>query len=136
MTLQLVSSRHDLPPFWDGVPVEWGEWSDIRSSIILHVPADHMACDKCGAIDESLIAWGLRSASEATVATTKTKTTKSGRKYSIVCDVPAWPIRDIYAARCRHCGHDRVTDMRTDEVWDLDESDYAPEGSYPADMLF
>lgn len=137
MTLQLVPTHPDLPPFWDGVPVKWDAWSDFRTSLAYHLPADQMACDQCGGVDEVLIAWGLRPSAEATCLTTKTKTTKSGRTYEAQVEVPAWPVRDIYAARCRHCGHDRVTDTRTDEVWDLDETDYVPEGSYEhADTLF
>lgn len=137
MTLHLVHARPDLPPFWDGVPVTWDAWSDVRSTLILHVPAEAMACDQCGAVDENLIAWGLRPPAEATYMTTKVKTLKSGRKYDRQVEVEAWPVRDIYAARCRHCGHDRVTDTRTDEVWDLDETDYVPEGSYEHnDTLF
>ncbi|MGH8605075.1 MAG: hypothetical protein ACREXR_20505, partial [Gammaproteobacteria bacterium] len=64
------------------------------------------------------------------------KTTKSGRKYKVPHEVPSWPVRDLVAARCRHCGHDVVTDRRTGELWDLGEADYAPEGSYPSDTLF
>lgn len=137
MSLQLVHTRPDLPPFWDGVPVTWDEWSDVRSTLILHAPADMMACEQCGAVDENLIAWGLRPPAEATVTTWRTKATKSGHKYGVPHEVEARPVRDIYAARCRHCGHDRVTDTRTDEVWDLDETDYTPEGSYEHnDTLF
>lgn len=137
MTLKLLPARPDLPPLWDGIPVEWSEWSQARSTLILHVPPESMACDQCGVVDESMVNWGKRPPETPTFTGTRTKTTKkSGRKYDVVCEVPAWDIRDIYAARCRHCGHDQVTDLRTDEVWDLDESDYAPEGSYPADVLF
>lgn len=135
--LTLVHSRHDLPPFWDGVPVTWAPWSDHRSTLTLHVPADQMACDKCGAVDESLISWGTRPAPKGeTITINQTKKTRSGRKYAVAAEVPSWPIADIYAARCRHCGQDFVTDTRTDERWDLDESDYTPQGSYPADSLW
>jgi hypothetical protein len=61
--------------------------------------------------------------------TTRTKKTRSGKTYEVAQDVPARPLRDIYAARCRHCGHDVVTDTRTDERWDLEPEDYGPEGS-------
>lgn len=137
MTLQLVPTRPDLPPFWDGVPVEWSEWSQARSTLILHAPPETLACDQCGTVDEVMINFGKRPPEKPTFTTTRTKTTKSGHKYGVPAEVKSWPVRDIYAARCRHCGHDRVTDLRTDEVWDLDESDYAPEGSYEhADTLF
>ncbi|QDG87138.1 hypothetical protein [Pseudarthrobacter sp. NIBRBAC000502770] len=135
MTLRLARSRHDLPLLWDGVPVTWDAWSDYRSTLPLHVPADKMACHECGAVDESLIAWGIRPPAESTFTTTTTKTTRSGHKYEAQVEVPAYPVHDIYAARCRHCGHDVVTDTRTNETWDLDETDYGPEGS-TGDTLF
>lgn len=130
MPLRLIASREDLPPSWDGTPVTWDQWSDARSTLILHVPAEAMACTECGAVDESMIAWGTRPPAEPTFATWETKTTRSGHKYEAPVEVPAHPVRDIYAARCRHCGHDVVTDTRTGERWDLDESDYSSEGSY------
>lgn len=137
VTIKLVHARLDLPPLWDGVPVQWSEWSTGHSTLAYHIPADQLACSECGAIEEPSISFGMRPPETPTFTSTRTKTTKkSGRKYDVVCEVPAWGMRDIYAARCRHCGHDRVTDLRTDEVWDLDASDYAPEGSYPADVLF
>lgn len=136
MSLSLVVSRPDLPPFWDGEPVEWSEWSSLRTTLPLHLPADSFACDQCGAVDESLFCFGKRPPVEATVTTTRAKTTRSGHEYSVVCEVPSWPVRDLFAARCRHCGHDVVTDLRTDERWDLDESDYTADGSRPADTLF
>ena len=135
MTLRLVHSRHDLPPSWDGEPVTWDAWQDIRSSLALHVPAHELACDKCGAVDENLIAWGIRPPTEPTYTTTKTKTTSTGRTYEAQVEVKAYPVRDIYASRCRHCNHDVVTDTRTDERWDLEEHDYGPEGS-TSDTLF
>ncbi|MFJ4286420.1 hypothetical protein ACIPY0_12315 [Paenarthrobacter nicotinovorans] len=138
MPLTLVHSRHDLPPFWDGEKVIWDEWTDCRTTLILHVPADQMACDKCGAVDESLIAWGLRDPAHGAMTTeTRIKKTRSGKTYEAIQEVPARPQRDIYAARCRHCGHDVVTDTRTDERWDLEPEDYGAEGSYEhKDTLF
>ncbi|UYM26626.1 hypothetical protein SEA_BAUER_77 [Arthrobacter phage Bauer] len=133
--LRLVHSRYDLPPSWDGLKVAWDAWSDVRTTLPLHLPAEDMACDKCGTVDEFLIAWGLRDPAEPTCTTTRTKTTRSGRKYDVQVEVPARPMRDIYAARCRHCSHDIVTDTRTNERWDLDETDYGPEGS-TSDTLF
>lgn len=135
--MRLASSRHDLPISWDGEKVVWDEWSEVRSSLAYHATAEELACDKCGAVDESLIAWGLRDPPAGSMTTRqRTKTTRSGKKYDVVEEVPARPLRDIYAARCRHCGHDVVTDTRTDERWDLEEEDYGPGGSTPSDTLF
>lgn len=135
-SLELVHSKNDLPPSWDGRKVTWDEWSNIRTSLAYHLKPEEMACDQCGAVDESLIAWGLRDPTPgATMSQTQTKTTRSGKKYAIAVEAPACPMRDLYAARCRHCGHDVVTDTETDERWDLDETDYGPQGS-TSDTLF
>ncbi len=32
--LDLWPREHDLPPRWDGLPVEWGDWSDTTNVII------------------------------------------------------------------------------------------------------
>lgn len=101
-----------LPDLWDWEPVQWGEWSPPRrSTLLLHMPAEAMACEKCGTVDENLVAFGKRPA-----------------RPSMGQDRP---LRDLYAYRCRHCGHDTVTDQRTGEHWDLDESDYGITGSNP-----
>lgn len=134
--LRLVHSAHDLPPSWDGQPVEWTPWNDARSTLPLHVPAEALACDKCGAVDESLISWGKRPPDRPTYPGTRTKTTKSGHRYEVAAEVPSWPVRDLSAARCRHCGHDVVTDTRTGESWDLEPEDYGPDGSTASDVLF
>lgn len=98
--------RHDLPPLWDGVPVAWREWSRVDSTLILHLPADAFACDKCGAIDESDIS--------------------NGRRGQLI---------NLTAYRCRHCGHDTVHDHLTDQWWDLDQTDYADIGSNEGAVL-
>lgn len=109
VSLQTRLTR-ELPDLWDWEPVQWGEWSSLhRSTLLLHVPADRMACNKCGAIDESRVAFGKRPA-RADLA-------------------QLHPLKDLVAHRCRHCGHDTVEDRRTGEWWDLDESDYGIAGS-------
>lgn len=135
--MELVHSRHDLPPSWDGVPVEWSTWSQDRTTIIHHAPPEQMACDQCGAVDEAMFSFGTRPPPDgATFSTTITKTTRSGHQYESRRDVPAWPVMDLVAARCRHCWHDVVTDQRTGERWDLEEEDYGPTGSTQTDTLF
>lgn len=134
--LALVHSRHDLPPSWDGVPVEWSEWSKGGTTLALHLPPDQLACPECGAVEEPAISFGKRPPETPTIMGTRIKTTKSGRQYTVPQEIKAWAVRDLIASRCKHCLHDVVTDLRTDERWDLDESDYAPQGSYPADVLF
>ena len=126
----------DLPPRWDGVPVTWGAWSEGVTTLIHHAPAEALACHKCGAVDERAIAWGSRPPATETILSPVEKRTRSGRGYVNYEHVPAWPVRDLFAARCRHCGHDTVTDERTGDVWELDAEDYTTEGSTSPDTLF
>lgn len=96
---------HDLPPAWDGQPVEWMEWSpEARSSLFYHSPIEQMTCRECGTVDEPR--------------------TCSGRRG----DLPVW---DLIASRCRHCGHDQVTETQTWQTWDLEPEDYTDAGSWP-----
>lgn len=137
MTLRPVPQPADMPPSWDGVPVKWSEWSEVRTTLALHAKPEQLACRECGAVDESLVCFGTRPPPEgATELVPVQRRTRSGKPYQVVEVNPAWPVRDLWAYRCRHCGHDQVEDKRTGELWDLGPEDYTAEGSTPADTLF
>lgn len=127
----LVAVRtHDLPVTWDGVRIKWRPWTDTRSSLAAHLPDEELACDRCGLIDERLVTCGSRPPEPgATIRATKTRRTRSGREYTVTVDVPAHEYLDLWAFRCRGCGHDTVLDDRTGDRWDLEPDDYGPEGS-------
>jgi hypothetical protein len=108
---------YDLPPQWDGQAVEWGAWTAPRTTLALHLPADQLACDKCGVLDEREQARGFIVQPPGSIT----------RMYARGA---------LYAARCRHCGHDTITDLDTGEVWDLEPEDYGPQGSTPPGQLF
>jgi hypothetical protein len=129
--MKLAHSRNDLPNSWDGEPVEWTGWTAHRSTMIYHAPPDVFCCRQCGTVDERLINFGKRPPETATYPSTRTRTTRSGRTYEQEIEVPSWPVVDLVASRCRHCRHDVVTDLRTDQVWDLEDEDYGPDGSNP-----
>lgn len=105
-----VPANHDLPPSWDGVPITWHEWTVSWSTLEFHLPLHETACDQCGGLGTRGINWG-------------TRTTEDGTQ-----------CRDIVASRCQDCGHDTVTDHRTNETWDLEAEDYTDLGSNPPDM--
>jgi hypothetical protein len=115
---------NDLPPKWDGRPVEWEGWRNLETSMALHLPVDDLTCRACGAIGERAINSGKRLRTFR-----KEQRTKSGAIY-LSTQRYRRPVRDLFAFRCRHCGHDQVLDTSTDQLWDLDPSDYSDEGSY------
>ena len=125
----------DLPPSWDGETVRWSRWKSGPELIICPTPPlTEIACNQCGVVDatKSLLCWGQRMETghqENRVL----RQLPSGRTYWLNTTRPATWVRDLVAYRCPHCKHDRVWDKRTDQWWDLDESDYSSEGSYGPD---
>ncbi len=122
-----------LPALWDGRPVEWDEFTLEPVTFIcdrskrkngLLVPT----CDACGHTGPKLRATGLRAPERgATEAGEYLRLHRNGTPVYAVD--PARPLRDLHATRCTACGHDQVYDIATGEAWDLDETDYGPEGS-------
>ncbi|AYN57678.1 hypothetical protein PBI_KEPLER_30 [Arthrobacter phage Kepler] len=103
--------RDDLPRKWDGVELEWHGWQDQRTTLAYHLPVDQLACQQCGAVDEPLTNRGRRQFRHGVLAISGSSS--------------------LHASRCRHCSHDVVTDMDTEESWDLEPEDYGPDGSNP-----
>src|SRR4051812_17128651 len=46
--LDLWPREHDLPPRWDGMPVEWGEWQDSSDVFVCPAPRRPERCERCG----------------------------------------------------------------------------------------
>lgn len=106
-----MSRPFDLPPKWDGASVEWlGEWEEEPwTSHRFHAPLADFACrNRCGSLAPRL--------------------TRRG----VVGDPSVTAIHRLllYVTRCPDCGHDTVLRLDTDEAWDLDDTDYGPDGSY------
>lgn len=136
-TLHLAHSReHDLPPLWDGRRVDWSAWKDVEpGSLAFHAPADAFACTGCGWISDTQLRAVGRVHPEPGATFTVHRDVPSkrvpGSTWVRKTEVPAWPIARLVVRRCTGCGLDQVTDMETDEVWDLDPSDYTDAGSWP-----
>lgn len=131
-------TRHDLPPLWDCEPVMWHGWSppEMRTTLAFHLPADALACNQCGAIDENYCNFGSRVPQTDTEPEIVARYITPGNLDEVVRLVPARPVRNLVAFRCRHCCHDRVHDLRTNQTWDLEPDDYTDAGSTPPDTLF
>lgn len=96
-------TRHALPTAWDGHPVSWGTW--VASTVFMCNRSKgtvDLACEECGHPgDHRLSIRGVL---------------QDAQRLSLVL------------TRCTQCGADTVVDWRF-EVWELDASDYGPEGS-------
>lgn len=108
--LLTLAREHDLPPKWDGVVVRWRGWRTLPDARIFICPPpkeiDH--CKNCGSIAQSRINYGHRTVFLAG------KDRDAG---------------SLTAYRCPDCLHDLVEDETTGEWFDLDHTDYGPEGS-------
>lgn len=93
-----------LPVAWDGEEIAWGEWSALAAYICARaLRKSHTVCEKCGYEPRASLV------------------IRGG-----VGD------RHLMLLRCAACGADTVVDWNQ-AVWDLDESDYGPDGSWDRD---
>lgn len=114
--LDATSSRlFDLPPKWDGHPVTWDGWT-VEPPVRIYPPPPQTLCPGC---DTASVAHTNRGHVTPTLIL---HGTGHGRTAS------GW---DLVAMRCPHCHHDQVIELRDSfNVWDLDDNDYTPEGSW------
>ena len=119
-----IPRDHDLPPRWDGMPVEWGGW---------HTPPEptHAAepdpCDRCGAFGPWLMNRGTIWTDPNIVRTIGRPGVRGSGGHG------RWGrhiIATLYAFRCTQCGADEASILGSHDVWVLDESDYTDAGSY------
>lgn len=118
--LDLWPRRHDLPPRWDGLPVEWRDWNTPGATFLCPPPRHDRRCDTCRSTAEPRTAVGR-------IYTDPTTAPRAiGRAH---LENGRHLIGVLTACRCPDCGHDTVTDP-AGRVWDLDPTDYGDDGSY------
>ena len=125
---------YDLPRFWDGRAVVWQGWR-TRSRLEFHTPPpEPWDCLQCGSHADPHTNWGRVADSplysHAMIAADD----------EALARLPALVQRNfkprgasfyrLTAFRCPICGHDQILDD-TEQLWDLDEADYAENGSWP-----
>lgn len=117
--LELWPRDHDLPPRWDGLPVEWGKWDDTAGMFICPPPRRPEQCEACRSTQPPLINIGRVWTDPATAppAIGRARLDK-GRHL----------VGTITAFRCPDCEQDTVLDSETS--WILDETDYTDDGSW------
>jgi len=92
-----------LPIAWDGATISWGEWEHVASFICARsLKRSQAACLKCGQAPRASL--------------------------TIRGSVGAFG-RQLLLLRCPGCSADSVVDW-AQAVWDLDECDYGPGGSW------
>ena len=119
--LDLWPRDHDLPPRWDGLPVQWGDRSDTAAVIICCPPPRHPEhCDQCGTTRPRLINIGRiwTDQASAPAAIGRARLHQNGHLVGL-----------ITAFRCTACNHDSVLDPHG-QMWDLDPTDYTDDGSW------
>jgi hypothetical protein len=131
-----------LPVKWDGRDVTWDEFTlELMTSMEFHMTAAQRrkaVCAKCGTPDrERVHSTGTVHPlpGETMEGTVRRRSKRTGKMLHVPTMVPAWPLRTLVAWRCV-CGLDTVWDMDKEEWWELDESDYGPDGSSEELRLF
>lgn len=132
MTDLLTGLRaHDLPPRWDGLAVVWDGWHPQLPAFICPPPKLPDCCRRCGSITQAVINRGrvarvpavTHDAIEA--ADDRRDRLPTGERHRI----KAKALLRLYAFRCPDCKHDQVLDIDSNELWDLDDTDYGDDGS-------
>lgn len=114
---------NELPVAWDGVPLTWGDLMPLYA--MTHV--EPYACNGHNGTSTAVDVYiGKVPGEPVEPYWIRDKTTGHARKR------PGWETRHarLVLYRCLDCGHDQVFDTDSDTYWDLDETDYADEGSF------
>src|SRR5690606_17281672 len=113
--------REGGPPLWDGCRVQWHDAVSLRS--VTHIGGT--PCAGCGSTTApaDTLAGRVDPKPGAMTTASREKRTRSGHRYTVREEVPAWPMARLSLTRCLACGHETVYDMETDQLWDLDDSD-------------
>lgn len=107
----VVTRAHDLPPLWDGEPVEWREWRDEPVMFI---------CTR-----------GRRKQPDPPKRCARAAGTARETTQGLIGGL----VR-LHVVRCCHdCCQDTVLDLETNEVWDLDDTDYGDAGSVDPNQI-
>lgn len=118
-----------LPVAWDDLPVRW-QPAEVPGPVFVCPPPKPTPCAGCRQPTQPVASW--RGLVEQPVPAYWRRDPSTGRPRH-------WTASSRVLARLRltrcACGHDVVVDLETDEVWDLDETDYGPAGSVHPDQV-
>jgi hypothetical protein len=105
---ELPLHEYDLPPKWDGQPIEWeASWNPPAPAFICPPPKPQ-PCSGCG-------------------RHTLDQPHKMGRTRAVQDRGPVVLMLSVH--RCPSCRLDTVFELETGQCWTLDVTDYGPQGS-------
>jgi len=107
---------HDLPPRWDGRAAIWDTWHEDPPVFVCPPPPELDCCHHCGSLEPRRVSIGK--VAESTLTTHSRLEHGQGHA------------RRLTAWRCRDCHHDTILDS-AGTLWDLDDTDYGKDGSWP-----
>lgn len=122
MELDLWPRQHDLPPRWDGFPVEWGQWSDT-AEVFICPPPKRERCEHCRSARPPLMNLGRIWTDPATAPRAIGRARLQNGRHLVA---------NIAAFRCPDCERDHVLMLMAGkwQAWNLDMTDYTDDGSY------
>lgn len=116
--------EHDLPPRWDGLAVVWDGWQTQIEAFVCPPPKP-TCCTVCGSLADPVTNRGRVA---RVPAVTHERIREHDEKRAHLAGRPP-ALHRLVAFRCPDCRHDQVWDTDADETWDLDHTDYGPDGS-------
>lgn len=129
--------EHDLPPLWDGLAVVWEPWTNLLGGdafarvFICPRPPKPECCGACGSLTPAVHARGYVARVPAVSHDRIREVDAARARLPIKARHHVAPkaLLRLFAFRCPDCRHDVVHDITTDEMWDLEPSDYGDVGS-------
>lgn len=125
---ELWPRTHDLPPRWDGMPVDWGTWSPSKGIRLCGRTARSVhRCTHCGSTSLPVTStgrvweWDEPDPDPAVSSFDASGPQANTRRLALI----------LTAFRCPSCRHDWVLDI-DGQAWDLDDTDYTDVGSWPS----
>ena len=132
--LELQLREFDLPRFWDGLAVVWDGWEPPHTGLMFICPptsAGRSCCPACGSQAQASRNHGRVARVPAVTHEAIAADDANRERLPLMLRGKrrSKALVRLFAFRCPDCRHDVVHDVDTDQVWDLDLSDYGPEGS-------
>lgn len=129
--LLTLAREFDLPPKWNGLLVSWSGWEPQIPATICPPPKTRDCCSACASPHPPATNRGYVATSPLVTPAMlrRNEEQRAALPLRERHHVPSLALFRLHAFRCQDCRHDVVWDTDTDEWWDLDHTDYGPEGS-------